>query len=185
MRHFIKLGLVGVAFSILPALASANPVNDRDYQTNCGSYYEPECNPGYQPGYDNDGPGYVEPGFIDQYLLVDASRDLVEALYYATRVAQDEVGLALTAREAERVRRFSDRISNTRHYVDADVVNALRAGASPEIALRLLRDLDPNFFEIEQLAAELPYLSPNMVGALDEVFNTRASLIRLLTGASY
>lgn len=142
------------------------------------SQHDCRCFPGtgdseYDPGF----------GLIDNGFLVDASRDLVDALVYATRVAENEVFFGSSYEEAEDIRWFADRISNTRHYVDANVVNALRAGASPAVALRLLRDLDPNFIEILELAARLPGLSPELERALNEVFELRSRLISLLSNA--
>jgi hypothetical protein len=104
---------------------------------------------------DRDGGCYDEPGYgpeyVDQELLVDASYDLVDALRTLSDRARRHSNRVAIEELEDEYYWFSDRASNLRHYVDADVVNALRDGASPRRALNRLRDLEPLFVELDEL----------------------------------
>lgn len=120
----------------------------------------------------------------DQDQLIDVAWDHFDVLVSTTDRAREEMRFAHTKQDKAQLRHFADRVSNTRHEFDKVVINALRAGASPETALRMLRSQDGNFDEITILAESLSGVSMCLEAAILEIFETRARLIRLLSTAS-
>ena len=106
--------------------------------------------------------------------------NLIYSLNYLSKVAEQERDIAVNRWHDDQLYLLSDRASNTRHFVDADLKNALRDGYS-FIALReIYLNLGHHFRDLERIYSSLPFVSANLEEAMRNMNDMRLNVGYLL-----